>query len=808
MKKFNLIAALLLIALLLLQFSGCTPASESQDPSGTASPTNNASDSANAGDYVYVPEYTTLSGIGGYISTPRLYNDKIYFFDMDNYDGTGITYHSINLDGSGYTTLDAYSGFADPELEMPDEEGITKDFYSYINDFIINSDGTGWVFSTLSQGYIDDNTGEYFPDNVYLFQQIDIETGTPIKEIPLEDLDVPYGISNIAVDGNGNIVIVCYGDMGDNTIIAFSPDGTQLFDFTIDQNVGWMNGIVTLGDGTVALLMVSPPDYDIQIRPVDFTAKKLGDSLGAAPSNFYGTPFVDDNGLLYSPTDSALISTDLSTGEMTEMLNWLDCDINPNYISLISVTDDEILLFSTDWSDDNPTSELISLKKTNASEISQKTVITLGCIYMDYYLREMILDFNQKDPDYRIKVVEYTSLVDDWNDAITKLNTEIIAGDIPDILIVNEQLPINSYESKGLLEDLTPYLEGIELLPSIVKATSAADGKLYKIASSFYIATTTGNSDVVGDYPGWNMSEFTDIIAANPGKSALPSYYTQSQYMAMAKAFTLSEFVNYSTGEVKFDSPDFIELLNWIKTLPPDDENGVYNYTAPEFDMANGNLIANPTGITGFTDIMKYEALYGGKMVYKGFPCESKNGHALMLTTPLAMSSTSPNKDGAWRFMSTILSEDYFNSLEMYMDYGFPTVQSVFDKAVEGAMTENMNPDQIYDMTISLDGSGSYGAGGTGDDVEPSSGTIYPKGKITLTGNGADQVFEFFALTDEQLDKFLEMLDNISSSFTNDETLGGIIDEELAPFYSGQKTAEEVAKIIQSRAGIYVNEQR
>lgn len=35
-----------------------------------------------------------------------------------------------------------------------------------------------------------------------------------------------------------------------------------------------------------------------------------------------------------------------------------------------------------------------------------------------------------------------------------------------------------------------------------------------------------------------------------------------------------------------------------------------------------------------------------------------------------------------------------------------------------------------------------------------------------------------------------------------------IIEEEAAAFYEGQKSAEDVAKIIQSRASIYINEKQ
>lgn len=40
-----------------------------------------------------------------------------------------------------------------------------------------------------------------------------------------------------------------------------------------------------------------------------------------------------------------------------------------------------------------------------------------------------------------------------------------------------------------------------------------------------------------------------------------------------------------------------------------------------------------------------------------------------------------------------------------------------------------------------------------------------------------------------------------------DETILGIIESESLPFLAGQKTAEETAKIIQSKVSLYIAEQ-
>ena len=117
---------------------------------------------------------------------------------------------------------------------------------------------------------------------------------------------------------------------------------------------------------------------------------------------------------------------------------------------------------------------------------------------MNYNVRQRVLDFNKKNSEYRIRMTEYSQFNtgSDQNAGITKLNTEIIAGHIPDIFIVGDGLPVDKYAGKGILEDLTPYMErdfGKDaFVEDFFKTLRDKDGKLYEIYSSFTIQTAVG----------------------------------------------------------------------------------------------------------------------------------------------------------------------------------------------------------------------------------------------------------------------------------------------------------------------------
>ena len=56
--------------------------------------------------------------------------------------------------------------------------------------------------------------------------------------------------------------------------------------------------------------------------------------------------------------------------------------------------------------------------------------------------------------------------------------------------------------------------------------------------------------------------------------------------------------------------------------------------------------------------------------------------------------------------------------------------------------------------------------------------------------------------------RFKEDLYSFTQVYNYDENLIQIVQEETAAFFGGQKNAKDVANIVQSRAQIYVNENR
>ncbi|MBP5166082.1 MAG: hypothetical protein ILP09_02340, partial [Oscillospiraceae bacterium] len=75
---------------------------------------------------------------------------------------------------------------------------------------------------------------------------------------------------------------------------------------------------------------------------------------------------------------------------------------------------------------------------------------------------------------------------------------------------------------------------------------------------------------------------------------------------------------------------------------------------------------------------------------------------------------------------------------------------------------------------------------------------------------GSDEQREFMAkpLTQQQVDQVNAAIFSATNVQRNRDDVLAIIEEEAGAYFAGQKSAETVAGVIQSRVQIYVNENR
>lgn len=780
-KTIKILALLLTAALLVPPLSGCGSSGGGQDDAEAAS------------GEVWMPEFKTLSSDIGGFNCAAFSGDTAYIASTGIVSGA-----SESTDALGQDTTAASISYTDAEptiyrvsdggdtceplpdyvpLALPEgSEGTTG-----IEGLCVDPDGNLWVYEDayayhydLPEGFSggDEEKAQYYVSDgqQYAIRKLG-PTGAELLSVDLSELVQETGslsVNAFVCDKDGNI----YFSDGSTSLYVYDKTGVQLFTLDV-QN--WLSSLVTFSDGTVGAASYGQNGYEV--IPVDVASKSWGTSIPVSyPDSLYSGS--GDYYFFYTMS-SSLYGYNKETGENEKLFGWLDCDIDQDTIRALAVRDDGGVLCLCSGDD----TELVSISKQSGADASKKTTLTLATMYLDASLRKQILKFNKSSDTCRITVRDYSeyNTDGDYEAGLTKMSTEIIAGNVPDMLDIS-QLPIGQYVSRGLLEDLYPYIDAdAELsrdsfVPSILKALEI-NGGLYQVSPGFGIFTVIGRSDVVGNDMGWTLDQMTDCLATQPaGTELFQQGITQDTMLQYICYMYMNDFVDWQAQTCNFDSPEFIKLLQFCAGFDQTFDYSEDTYESEVSRIQSGKQLLEITTETDFQSFQMYEAMFGGQITYKGFPCEHGVGNVAFTDSGLAMTTACKDKESAWSFMRTLLTEEYQESGDLWT---FPINQAAFDKKLADAMTKDTYTDE------------------NGNEVEVSKGSW----------GWDDLTVDMYAVTEEQAARIKALIDSIDGVLIIDTNISDIIRDEGAAYFAGTKTAEEAAQDIQSRVSIYVSEQ-
>ena len=87
-------------------------------------------------------------------------------------------------------------------------------------------------------------------------------------------------------------------------------------------------------------------------------------------------------------------------------------------------------------------------------------------------------------------------------------------------------------------------------------------------------------------------------------------------------------------------------------------------------------------------------------------------------------------------------------------------------------------------------------------------GEKIPVVRYTMWNEQTGENEEIYALEPEQVQQIRDLITSTTKVADYNNSITEIVSEQAQAFFEGQKTAEDVARLIQSKANIYVNEQR
>ncbi|OPH62106.1 ABC transporter substrate-binding protein [Paenibacillus ferrarius] len=369
--------------------------------------------------------------------------------------------------------------------------------------------------------------------------------------------------------------------------------------------------------------------------------------------------------------------------------------------------------------------------------------------------------FEEKYPDIDLQI----QISEDYEKYKKTTNTALLAGKGPDIFEISS-LPIDDYVSKKLLLNMDETmandktLNKNDLQTNILEALKQSGG-LYAMPIGFSLRAFVGDGDILKNATvndkNWTWTEFAKI-SKKLGESSKERRYALAndppelllQELIVDK---YSEYVDHSTKKAKFDSPSFVGVMQQIKKMY-DDKVMTSEPADIGKQMFYSTILQSPENfINGLHQIFA-----NPKLLQKP---EQTTRARIITDSRFAIQAKSTVKEEAWKVIAFFLSEE---GQSLQGRHGFSMLKSVNEK-------------QLNDIQKQVK-SGKY---------------MLPDGKAPK-------------VSDEEFTKFKEFIHTANNYSDADGKVISMIGEESASFFSGQKSAEEVAKLIQNKVTTLLNE--
>lgn len=750
----------MLFLILVTALAGCGKKSSETDGTQAASSKN----------YVYKCEEIEIGKENARLNKIINAGDElyIYFYEYNEEDNTQVlTVMSMDLNG---TIKEEH------EILIGENTGFTS----------IQPDGNGNLYGIKNIYKENEENPEEYADNYY-FTKMSM-SGEEIFSIDFQSIPEIAKLT----EENGYFYT---GQITWSENVAYIGMINKVAKFDFDGNFfGFLGGsdsvefedvnLIPLADQRIAAL--SYEETGAMVSILDIQKETLGEKYKLPGVSYEYSLYPGIGYDLYLSNTYGVYGYNIGDEDKTQIMNFIDSDLGVfNIYNIAPVSETEF--FATYEDTELWETRVAKFTKVAPEDVIDKTVLTLACAGLDWDLRGHVVRFNKENEKYRIKIQDYSSLYGsetDYTAGMTRLNNDIIAGKIPDIIVINSSMPVESYIGKGLLEDIKPFIEMDEELdmsnymPNIVEAFSA-DGKLYQLTPSYMISTVVGKTSDVGEERGWNVKEIKELLAAKPEGTKLLDYVTRDSMLTNCITIAGGQFIDWENGVCDFNTQSFIELLEFIKEFPEEVDEA--EYTESYWDnydsmWREGRVLCQSTTIydfRGYNTLAK--GTFGEPITMIGYPSANNDGSAIIANLQLAMSAKSNNKEGTWEFMRYFITDEFQDNIT----YGFPLSIKRLDAMVEEAMKVATYTDEEGKV---IEQPETYYLDGIEIPIDP--------------------------ISREEAEKLKTELYSFTQTYDYDENLLNIIKEEAAPFFEGQKSVNEVADIIQNRVQIYVQENR
>ena len=700
----------------------------------------------------------------------------VYEYDEETYESTSY-FVTFDMQGKELSRFVIPSGWDDTSSYGYNQFAVSKDNGIY---------GVKYEYTNAE----DENTGEWIWNEWYSLAKLDNQ-GNELWSVSLgssgnqqiEDGGDYYGVNRLVCDDAGNVWVF---DTASYT--CYDKDGNKGMSVEALENSSgdaWLTK-----DGNIIVGQWDSEWTKVEFFEIDTKAGKIVDEPLTMPGSYYQYSYYNGAGSewdMFATNAIGVWAFNWGDTEMTKVMDYILSDFEGTNVNGVkAISDNQFIAnyYDSDWNHYAATFE-----KVPAEEVVDKYIMKLACYYVDSQVRKQVIEFNRSHEDVRITLTDYSAYnsEENWEAGIENMNSDILAGNVPDILVVPSNFDMGIYANKGLFANLYELMDQDETinredyLQNII-ALGEYNGELYELIPKFNAVTLAGKKSDVGDGFSWT---FDDVKALMDKKGDSVRLFSEdsarSSIMYYGINLAFDQFYNSNTGECHFDSPEFIKFLELLNEFPEEISEDLWNnenyWQIYENQWRNGSTLLKYEWVYGFRNYVENSQGYFGEPIsYIGFPTSEGSGSAAYTEFTLAISEESAFKEEAWEYVSYFIRDEYQENF----DSGFPVKLSALDKKAEKEMKPNTWVDEE-----------------TGEEVVEDSNFWIGEEEIVLK-----------MPTKEECQYVIDFLKNIDYRQRDVSDITAIIEEDTAAYFDGQKTAQQVADSIQSRVKIFVSEKR
>lgn len=484
-------------------------------------------------------------------------------------------------------------------------------------------------------------------------------------------------------------------------------------------------------------------------------------------------------------------SSGMESGEL--VMSWQNSDLNPTSISDLSVlSHDRIFVSYRDTLDNKIQYRNSIFTKSGDVFLSDSTKVSVA--YLNSVLSplpQQVINYNRNNPEMRVVTEDYESYNNRENGmsgARTKLMNDMISGiHTPDVIFVEATNRIISDIVKNdLYFDLYTLIENDpdidkDDIVGAVKNTYEIDGRLSAVTPSFRLQTVLAPKSAVGDRTSWTLDELLDF-EKSLGDDVL---LTKDKDMLLWGESTFSSFVNLDDCTCDFNNATFVKLIEYL-SKPQKEIIPGSNRCEP---YQTGKIILAQKEYSYVDSYRSDEVIYNSRdYVRIGNPTEVGNGCVISYGYAYIITKNAAHPKEAWEFIRSIILDkpDY----ELFGKSGIRMLKS---------QNESYRED-VKDIF----------------EFHPFNANHYTSGvkkeENMLDENGMldGEAGIYIEYRKEDFDSFMEFVDSSGAPVRGRLPFDvlDIINEEITAYQGGLRSAEDTAKIIQSRVSIYLAERK